>query len=253
MGSGMKGVEEFWDRMATAYGDGDAVGRFLKDIDTVSAYISDTLRVDRKSKVLDLCCGNGLITNILARNGISVAGIDISGEMLKKGKSVADVCGIADLKYIQGNAMRLPFADNTFDAAFCLSSFQLFPSYSHSEHVLNELNRVTKPTGRVLIGEVPWKGTLGYMIWKLIRVRGEGEAESYVPFQGLPLYIKMWERLRLVFRRFTGRRVASDEWLWYNETLFQGLKSRKFKKVQFRPSPKKGIVRYQFDVVISNG
>jgi ubiquinone/menaquinone biosynthesis C-methylase UbiE len=247
-----KESERFWDRMAASYGEGAAVGRSLKGIEETASYVAETIKVDKGSRVLDLCCGNGLITNILAMRGASIAAVDLSGEMLKKGKAAAERSGMTNIRYIQGDASRLPFTDDTFDASYCLSSFQLFPSYDEAAQALRELLRVTRPSGKVLIGEIPWKGTFGYRIWDIIRTRGEGKAEGYVPFQDMPLHKRACERIGLTLRRFTGRRVASDEWLWYEGNFFKEHKGSKFSSIQIRPSQRKGLIRYQFDVVISN-
>ena len=248
----MKRTEELWDRIALSYGDGAAVGRSLSEIDARVEDLLNTLRVGSGAYTLDLCCGNGLLTNILAGSGSTVMGIDLSYEMLKKGNNAAERFGLKTVRFLQGGAARLPFADDTFDASCCLSSFQLFPSSEYARDVLRELVRVTKPTGRILIGDVPWKGTLGCMIWDLIRARGGGEAESYVPFQDLHLYKKIWERFRLIFRRFTGRRVGSDDWLWYDRDFFLGCKGTKFEHVHVKLSSQKRFIKYQFDTVISN-
>ena len=248
----MKSTEEFWDSMATSYDDAGAVGRFVDGLDAAASSLVENLRVDKSSYLLDLCCGNGLLTNIMAGKCASVVGLDISAEMLKRAEILSQKYEVSNIKYIQGVAAVLPFEDDTFDATFCMSSFQLFSSYSMAELVLKELVRVTKPTGRVVVGEIPWKGTLGYMIWNLIRVRGYVESDGYVPLLDLPLYKKILERFKLVSRRFSGRRVASDDWLWYDDVFFKSLLSdSKFNNVRIKLSPKKIPIKYQFDVVLS--
>lgn len=246
-------AREFWDRMATSYGDGEAVGRPTATLDEMVLSISARLEIGQRSQVLDVCCGNGLVTNKVAASCASIIGVDISGEMLKKGREAAKDLRVLNIRYLQGYSASLPFADDTFDASYCLSSFQTFPSYNYAAKVLGELLRVTKPTGTVLIAELPWKRTLGYMIWNFIRSRKGTEVEGYIPFQHLSFYKRLYERLRLVFRRFTGRRVASDNWLWFDCEFFQqGIAQGKFSNIQADRSPKKRIVRYQNDVIISN-
>lgn len=246
-------AREFWDRTATSYGAGAAVGRPTATLDDMVLRISAMLGIGQKSQVLDVCCGNGLITNKVAASCASIVGADISGEMLKKGRAAAKDMKVWNTRYLQGDSASLPFADDTFDVTYCLSSFHIFPSYDYAAKVLAELLRVTKPTGKILIAELPWKGTLGNKIWNLIRSREGTEVEGYVPFQDLPFYKRVYERLRLVLRRFTGRRVASDNWLWFDCKFFQQVIAQgKFSNIQTDRSPKKRIVIYQNDVVISN-
>lgn len=86
-------------------------------------------------KVLDLACGNGSTSVFLAKTyGVSVFAVDeISPDSLRERAASA---GVADLiSLVQTDCRRLPFAENYFDAIFCMNSLfyfgtdDLFPPY----------------------------------------------------------------------------------------------------------------------------
>lgn len=96
-------------------------------------------------KVLDLAAGTGTSSLPFARTGAYVVPCDFSQGMLRVGKR-----NNAWLPYTAGDATRLPFKDDTFDAvtiSFGLRNVQDFDS------ALREMYRVTRPGGRVVICE----------------------------------------------------------------------------------------------------
>lgn len=159
--------KEFWNRMALAFNDSRAVHRRREEIEYLANYVISSLKLEKGMSILDVCCGNGLITNRIAKRGCSIVALDLSGEMLKRAKGQQ----IQNVRYVQGEASDLPFASQVFDAAYCLGSLHVLPSYAHAEAAIKELQRVTKPDGNILIGGIPWKKTLGYRIWNMIRIK----------------------------------------------------------------------------------
>ncbi len=98
-------------------------------------------------RVLDIACGTGDLAEAFARAGIErVVGIDFAGEMLLRSLSrVPDQAG-----WIQGDALHLPFADETFDITCCAFGVRNFQDL---EKGLTEMHRVLKPGGRAVILE----------------------------------------------------------------------------------------------------
>src|SRR5699024_9171021 len=76
------------------------------------------MAVQEGSKALDVCCGTGDWSIALAedvkRTG-HVIGLDFSHNMLSVAKQKKQMLNLSQLKFIHGNAMDLPFADNSFD------------------------------------------------------------------------------------------------------------------------------------------
>lgn len=94
-------------------------------------------------KVLDLAAGTAVSTVELAKSGAWVVACDFSQGMLAAGKD-------RDVPKVVGDAMYLPFADNTFDAVTISYGLRNVHDF---EAGLREMARVTKPGGRLLVNE----------------------------------------------------------------------------------------------------
>ncbi len=108
------------------------------------------------ARVLDVATGTGMVAaELLARCGdCSVVGIDQSAEMLAGAR--ARFAGDARVELIEGQAERLPFDDDSFDA---LTVTYLLRYVDDPPATLRELARVVKPGGRVAsleFGVPPW-------------------------------------------------------------------------------------------------
>ncbi|WP_426593084.1 demethylmenaquinone methyltransferase [Cellulomonas sp. McL0617] len=95
--------------------------------------------------VLDLAAGTGTSSEPMADAGVRVVACDLSVGMLEVGKRRRP-----DLAFVAGDALHLPFADESFDAV--TMSFGL-RNVSDVESALDELYRVTKPGGRLVVCE----------------------------------------------------------------------------------------------------
>jgi ubiquinone/menaquinone biosynthesis C-methylase UbiE len=93
-------------------------------------------------RILEIACGTGRFTVMLAERGADVVGLDISGPMLAQGREKARAAGVEDrLDLLRGDAGRLPFPDDHFDAVFAMRFFHLADT---PEAFLAEMERVTK-------------------------------------------------------------------------------------------------------------
>ena len=95
----------------------------------------------KDKKVLDLGCGTGFWTEIIANYG-NVIGLDISKTMLKYAKNKRP-----SLKFMLADAHSLPFESNSFD---CVVSIGLF-EYVDRKLVMKEISRILKPNGICII------------------------------------------------------------------------------------------------------
>ncbi|TXG87597.1 MAG: bifunctional demethylmenaquinone methyltransferase/2-methoxy-6-polyprenyl-1,4-benzoquinol methylase UbiE [Thermomicrobiales bacterium] len=98
-------------------------------------------------RVLDVACGTGDVAfDIRAAGAREVIGLDFSPVMIEAAKAKARERN-ADIDFLVGNAMALPFPDNTFDA--CTVSFGLrnMPDYTAA---IAEMTRVLRPGGRFI-------------------------------------------------------------------------------------------------------
>jgi demethylmenaquinone methyltransferase / 2-methoxy-6-polyprenyl-1,4-benzoquinol methylase len=143
----------------------------------------DLARVGPGSRALDVATGTGDLAIALASRGAEVVGSDFSEGMLARarGKSSA-------VRWEQGNALALPYADGEFDAATVGFGAR---NFSDLERGLAEMTRVVRPGGRVVVLEIttPARPPLStfFSLWfdrvvpLLGRVTGEDQAYSYLP------------------------------------------------------------------------
>jgi ubiquinone/menaquinone biosynthesis C-methylase UbiE len=95
-----------------------------------------------EKRILEIACGTGRFTVMLAERGADVVGLDISRAMLAQGREKARDAGVADhISFLLGDAARLPFPDDYFDAVFAMRFFHLADTPAK---FLTEMARVSK-------------------------------------------------------------------------------------------------------------
>jgi demethylmenaquinone methyltransferase/2-methoxy-6-polyprenyl-1,4-benzoquinol methylase len=99
--------------------------------------------------VLDVAAGTGTSSVPFAEAGAPTVACDFSLGMLKQG--VRRQAGVRGLRFVAGDALRLPFGDASFDAVTISFGIR---NVSDTPAALTEMLRVTKPGGRLLICEV---------------------------------------------------------------------------------------------------
>lgn len=101
-------------------------------------------------RVLDLGCGDGTTALPLARLGAEVTGIDIARNLVEAGNKRAAAAGLTNLKFQEGDACNL---EGVPDAAFDLSISIFGAMFAPKPFdVAREMVRVTKPGGRIVMG-----------------------------------------------------------------------------------------------------
>jgi len=139
----VKGQEWYQaDEIAEAYEDKRfSGGGKLIDRREKEAVLNALGPVEDKS-ILEIACGTGRFTVMLADRGADIVGLDISGPMLQQGREKAYTVGVADtLEFMRGDAGRLPFPADHFDAVFAMRFFHLADT---PETFLAEMRRVTR-------------------------------------------------------------------------------------------------------------
>lgn len=106
------------------------------------------LAPQKGNRVLDLCCGTGDLSIECARQQpqCRVVGADFALPMLQ----IALQKSPAKIPFLAGDALHLPFADATFEAAIVAFGAR---NFEDTERGLREMQRVTKSSGKVLILE----------------------------------------------------------------------------------------------------
>jgi ubiquinone/menaquinone biosynthesis C-methylase UbiE len=113
------------------------------------AYL-DLLDITAGERVLDVGCGSGAVTRETARRvgsrGVAV-GLDPSPALLSVARELAKEAGLGDrIEFREGDALRLPFADASFDAVVCVTVLSHVP---RGEAAIPEFVRVLRPGGRL--------------------------------------------------------------------------------------------------------
>jgi ubiquinone/menaquinone biosynthesis C-methylase UbiE len=101
-------------------------------------------------RALDLGCGDGTTAIPLARTGADVVGIDIARNLVEAGNRRAAEAGLHRLRFQEGDACDLEgVADNSFDLTISIFGAMFAP---RPFDVAKEMVRVTKPGGRIVMG-----------------------------------------------------------------------------------------------------
>jgi demethylmenaquinone methyltransferase/2-methoxy-6-polyprenyl-1,4-benzoquinol methylase len=112
----------------------------------------------RPRRVLDLCCGTGDLTVMLARaagEGARVVGADFSRGMLAVARRKLRREGLSrSVEFVRADAAELPFEDDSFDAVGIAFAFRnlTFRNPNRERH-LAEMLRVLSPGGRLVVVE----------------------------------------------------------------------------------------------------
>ena len=113
----------------------------------------DAARIQPGERVLDLGCGTGWATRLLARlvaDGPAgfgqVIGLDVSDEMIRRAREQSQ--DFDNVMYVWGPADKIPWEENYFDKVLSVESFYYYPD---QERALAELFRVMAPHGKLYI------------------------------------------------------------------------------------------------------
>ena len=241
----------FWNDMANKNNSLKKVNRNLRSIKRDIDYVIDVLKINEKDTVLDFCCGNGLITNKIARNCKLIYGIDFSSNLIKDAIENAKSNHLK-VFYTVGSLDKLSEYNNFFDKIYCLTSFHYFPSDEYARLIIKNALKALKKNGKILITDVPNKRTLWYFIWKLIRNNKDFQKIEPIKLQPtLSWNKKILIRLKLLFRRFTNKKVESDDWLWYDPNFFLKFKNDNIDIVIKKSIQKNSFLNYRFDLIIT--
>ena len=101
-------------------------------------------------RALDLGCGDGTTAVPLAQLGADVTGIDIAANLVAAGNRRAEALGLTNLVFQEGDACDLDgVADHSFDLTITMFGAMFAPK---PFDVAKEMVRVTKPGGRIVMG-----------------------------------------------------------------------------------------------------
>lgn len=168
------------------------------------------MKVKPGATAIDLCCGTCDWTISLAEaSGTGqVVGLDFSQNMLDYGGRKIRQLGLdKQIQLVQGNAMSLPYEDNTFDYATIGFALRNVPDLVQ---VIEEMHRVVKPGGLVVSLELskptwePFKSIYYFYFRRLLPLLGKLIAKRYEQYRWLPESLVSFpdhKELAAIFRR----------------------------------------------------
>lgn len=142
-------IRSYWDRRAEGYSLtihqqlAGEVGAFFRRVLKDCAPAGDHLRC------LDVGCGPGFFSILLAQAGHDVTAVDYSEGMLKEAQSNFEEMGVT-VATRQGDAQNLPFPDESFDY---IVSRNLVWNLEHPEKAYREWLRLLRPGGRLFVAD----------------------------------------------------------------------------------------------------
>ena len=162
-------------------------------------------------RALDAGCGTGIYTVWLAERGLEVTGVDRDPAMLAAARRK-----VPNAVFLEADVTALPFPDGEFDLALAVTLF-CFLDERERQAAAAELVRLTKPGGRVVIGELAryslWaaqrrlKGWRGSSTWRNAHFTTAGELRELLERAGAAnvetrhgLYLPPWSNRALVTR-----------------------------------------------------
>jgi len=147
------------------------------------------MNIQPGTKALDVCCGTAdwtiALGEAVGKDG-DVIGLDFSQNMLNVG--IDKTKDMDNVNLIQGNAMELPFEDNSFDYVTIGFGLRNVPDYMQ---VLREMNRVAKPGAKIVCletsqSEIPvYKQLFKFYFKYIMPIFGKLLAKSYKEYSWL--------------------------------------------------------------------
>ncbi len=142
--------------------------------------------------VLEIACGKGATSSFLSQEyGCRVVGIDLSAQLVSLARKRVEVENLSNkVDFLLGDGEELPFKDSTFDVVMSECSFSLLPN---KDAASIEIERVTKPGGRLVISDVTVRGQISE------RLKNQVTFSSCISgAESIDGYIKLFEKVGFI-------------------------------------------------------
>ncbi len=142
---GTKDVKETWNQAASSWVEFVRSGKDIVRDEMSNPSMFELLGNIQGKKILDIACGEGYNSRIMAEMGASVVGVDISDELIRcavemEGKESQGI------DYHVADASKLAtFEDSSFDIVTCFMALMDIKDYCRA---IVEVGRILKPKGR---------------------------------------------------------------------------------------------------------
>ena len=195
--------KQLWEK-----GDFTKIAESMRDS---GAALVAQLGITKGHKVLDLGCGDGTTAIPEAKLGADVTGVDISGYLVEAAKKRAKAEGLTNCTFREGDAADLQgLDDKSFDLVVSIFGAMFSP---RPFDVAKELVRVTRPGGRIVMGNwIPGDPTYVAQLLKISSVYTPPPPEGFVS----PM---LWGVEDHVIERFTKAGVAKEDISFVKDTF----------------------------------
>jgi SAM-dependent methyltransferase len=165
-----------------------AVFEYLRSAKVIAAL--ERARVPLTGRVLDSGCGGGGTVVSLAEEVRLAVGLDLDARFRGSGTRLADEKGVRNVRFVQGDGLRLPFANGSFDLVL---SHSVIEHVRSAEEYLRECQRVLRSGGLLYLATAPYLSFAG----------------AHLPRLRVPVPLHLLCGRRLAFRIFCwlGRRA----------------------------------------------
>jgi SAM-dependent methyltransferase len=174
-----------------------------------------TLGIKAGITVLDVGCGDGTTALPAAKLGADVLGVDIASNLVAAGRDWAEAAGLKNLRFTEGDASRLDCIESdAYDLVVSVFGAMFAP---RPFDVAKELVRVTKPGGRIVMGNwIPGDPTLVAQILKISAAYTPPPPEGFIS----PMLWGDEEQVRARFAVFGIRpeNISFERATWYFRT-----------------------------------
>lgn len=211
-----------------------------KTFDRSARWVKDPglLKLHRKlavirpgERVLEACCGTGVVGSSLAKPGNIIVGLDLSLDMLGFASKRLDHC-------VNGQTERLPFADNTFDLVICRQAMH----FLGMKRFFSEVRRVLKPrVGRAVISQIVPFGQEDKNWVRKIHRKKQNMLRNFVCEEDILGGLRQAGFKKLESREYTIEEPINP---WLNDTFFPPKKIKELKNLFINaPEPYKRLHR----------
>ena len=183
--------------MSASQHDADVIDQFTRQAepfvqrhgqgkDGVLPLMAECAAAKPDDTLLDVACGPGIVSCFFARRVRQVTGLDFVPAMLDRARLYQTEQQVENIQWLQGSVTELPFAADSFDCVVTRFSFHHFLS---AQQALDEMTRVAKPGGTVLVCDVaPRKEAQDrFNEWEILRDPSHTRALTEAEFEELGL------------------------------------------------------------------
>jgi ubiquinone/menaquinone biosynthesis C-methylase UbiE len=147
---------QYWNHYAQQEQDGIAQVQRKDEssIQDTAAYIVEKLAIESHEVVLDVCCGNGLLTEKMGAICHKILGVDQAENLIQY---AVDLTTLPNVKFILSKAENITqhIEKESIDKIYLAYSFQYFDKKQQGLLVVQEMLKVLKPGGKILISDIP--------------------------------------------------------------------------------------------------